>query len=65
MIDPTAIRLELDINTDKTVRLEANSEVIAQFLSEMEIVATNIADNGESSMLPQVPTNGTLETTRN
>jgi hypothetical protein len=62
---PTAIRLELDINTDKSIRLEANSEVIAQFLSEMEVVATNIANNGESSMLPQVPADGTLETTRN
>jgi hypothetical protein len=49
---PMAIRLELDISTDQNFMLEANPEEVAQLLSEMEAITTNIADNGESSMLP-------------
>ena len=48
---PKAIRLELDISTDQSVMLDADSEVVARLLTELEQMATDIADNGESSML--------------
>lgn len=50
-LTPTAIRLELDINTDKNVSLNADATTCHSLLSEMQALAINIAISGESAML--------------
>lgn len=50
-LDPTAIRLELDINSDKEKAIGANQESSMQLLSEFKTHAIDIAKYGESAML--------------
>jgi len=47
---PVAIRLELDINTDQTMQLGANSEQIMSLLNELKTIAMDIAIGGEATM---------------
>jgi len=49
--NPTAIRLELDINTDKKVQLGADSEKLRNLLNELKTIALNIANSGEVNMI--------------
>ncbi len=48
--DPWAIRLELDINTDQTVQLGANSELLRNLMNELAAIAVGVALGGEVSM---------------
>jgi len=47
---PTAIRLELDINTDKAIQLGANLELLRNLLNELKTIAVNVAIGGEATM---------------
>ena len=47
---PTAIRLELDINTDKAMQLGANLELLRNLLNELKTIAVNVAIGGEANM---------------
>lgn len=47
---PTAIRLELDINTDKAMQLGANLELLRNLLNELKTIAVNVAIGGEATM---------------
>ncbi|MCC8985541.1 MAG: hypothetical protein LM513_03020 [Nitrospira sp.] len=48
---PTAIRLELDINTDQAMKLGANLELLKNLLNELKTIAVNVAIGGEATML--------------
>jgi hypothetical protein len=48
---PSAIRLELDINTDKAMQLGADLEQLKNLLNELEVIALNVASEGEATML--------------
>ena len=45
-----AIRLELDINTDKTAQLGADLERLRDLLNELKAIALNVAFGGEANM---------------
>lgn len=47
---PTAIRLELDINTDQAMQLGANLELLRNLLTELKTIAVNVAIGGEATM---------------
>lgn len=47
---PTAIRLELDINTDQAVQLGADLERLRKLLEELKAIALNVASGGEATM---------------
>jgi hypothetical protein len=47
---PFAIRLELDINTDKAVQLGADSELVRNLLNELKAIAVGVAEGGEATM---------------
>jgi len=48
--DPSAIRLELDINTDKAMQLKADLKRLRDLLNELKTIAVNVAIGGEASM---------------
>ena len=47
---PFAIRLELDINTDKAIQLGANSERLRDLLNKLKAIALDVAIKGEAAM---------------
>lgn len=47
---PTAIRLELDINTDKDTQLAADVNVVRNLLNELKGIAMNVATIGEAAI---------------
>jgi len=48
---PPAIRLELDINTDQAVQLEADLDKLRSLLDELKTIALDVAFGGEATML--------------
>jgi hypothetical protein len=48
---PTALHLELDINTDQNTTLGIDASTTSMLLSEMQMCAIDIINNGESAML--------------
>ena len=47
---PTAMRFELDINTDEAVSLGAGSDKLKSLLDELKTIALDIVQNGEGMM---------------
>lgn len=47
---PSAIRLELDINTDKAMQLGAKNELLRNILNELKTIAVGVAIGGEATM---------------
>lgn len=48
---PLAIRLELDINTNEALKLEAPVEKLGKILDELKGIAVDIVSDGEAAML--------------